>query len=218
MDKIHISHIQNQIQKAGATLLVVSKTRQIEQIQFLYDMGFRDMGENRVQSLMERIEALPNDINWHVIGHLQKNKVKYIAEFVSLIHSVDSLELLQTIDKEAKKHDRIIPVLFQCKVAEEDSKFGIAVEDVDQFVDDFYDLKLENVVVHGIMGMGTLTENSEKTRSEFRELKEVFDGLKAKYFSDQKSFKELSMGMSGDYEIALEEGSTMVRLGSVLFG
>lgn len=200
----------------GATLVAVSKTKPNSKITELYDQGQRVFGENRVQELVEKFESLSKDIEWHMIGHLQKNKVKYIAPFVSLIHSVESLGLLKTIDKEGAKHDRQIPVLLQVKIAQEDTKFGSTDTGLIGMVEACNDYK--NVEVRGVMGMATFTDDMKQVRSEFKFLKTTFDKLKSDYFSDQASFKEISMGMSGDYKIALEEGSTMIRVGSLLFG
>lgn len=213
-------HIQSIIQEAkdsDAQILVVSKNRENAQIQSLYDLGFRHMGENRVQSLLDKKDELPSDIKWHIIGHLQKNKVKYIAPFVELIHSVESLSLAKTIDKEAKKHKRIIPILLQCKVAKEESKFGISPDEINNFVLELFELNLANIEVHGIMGMGTFTDDITQVRKEFQVLKGIFDDIKTSHFMSEDKFKILSMGMSGDYKIALEEGSNMLRLGSILF-
>ena len=212
-----IQTIQSTAKSSQAKVLVVSKYRSNEDISILYNMGFRHMGENRVQSLMDKKDDLPKDIRWHIIGPLQRNKVKYIAEFVELIHSVDSIKLAKEINKEAKKHNRIIPILLQFKVAKEDSKQGISPEDKAVFIEELSNIKLDNISIHGIMGMGTFTKDEEQVRAEFKELKTLFDDLKASAFANNPNFNTLSMGMSGDYKIALEEGSTMLRLGSILF-
>ena len=201
----------------NSSILVVSKNRTNDKIKALYDQGFRHMGENRVQSLIEKKDDLPSDIKWHVIGHLQKNKVKYIAEFVELIHSVDSLELASKINSEAKKHNRIISILLQLKVAEEESKYGIVPHDIDDFLTEFDNKELTNLRVDGIMGMASFTNDKEQIRREFKQLKTIFDQLKKDHFGESPHFTTLSMGMSADYEIALEEGSTLLRLGSILF-
>jgi len=200
----------------NANLIAVSKTKPNAQILELYNEGQIAFGENRVQELVEKYESLPKDIEWHMIGHLQKNKVKYIAPFVDLIHSVDNLSLLQTINKEAIKNKRTIPVLLQIKIATEESKFGSDKEELRSLVIESF--HLENLKVCGVMGMATFTDDLEQVRSEFKSLKQSFDEIKSEYFADQDDFKEISMGMSGDYKLALEEGSTMIRVGSLLFG
>lgn len=195
-----------------AELIVVSKYRSIEELQSVYDCGIRKMAENRVQEMVDKKEILPNDIEWHLIGHLQKNKVKYIAPFVALIHSVDSLDLLQVIDKEAKKNNRIIPFLFQLHIAQEDSKYGIALIDFEAIWFNYEKLNLQNVRCVGLMGMATFTDNTTVVRKEFESLKDVYD-----HYASQCNWKYLSMGMSGDYSIAVECGSNMLRIGSKIF-
>lgn len=217
MNRSNIEEIRSLVEQKQAELLVVSKNRPLEQVKFLYDMGFRKMGENRVQSLLDKKDDLPNDIQWHVIGHLQRNKVKYIAPFVALIHSADSLRLLEEIQKQAANNDRIIPVLLQFKVAEEESKFGLDPKDLSDILTFLDENPLPNVSIDGLMGMGTFTDDQSITIAEFRKLKSIFDELKEGYFYESKTFTKLSMGMSGDFELALEYGSTIVRLGSVLF-
>lgn len=211
-----LSTLQNTCKAHRAKLVAVSKTKPNAMISELYDLGQRVFGENRVQELVEKHESLPKDIHWHMIGHLQKNKVKYIAPFISLIHSVDNLSLLQTIDKEAKKNERVISVLLQMKIATEETKFGSSIDEVRSLVTESF--HLDNVNVCGVMGMATFTDHLEQVRSEFKLLKASFDELKEQYYSDDDGFAEVSMGMSGDYKIALEEGSTMIRVGSLLFG
>ena len=202
----------------GVTLVAVSKTKPIEAIQQMYDQGQRVFGENRVQELEGKYLALPKDIQWHLIGHLQKNKVKYIAPFVSMIHSVDSLELLEIINKEAAKSDRIISVLLQFYIAKEDTKFGLSESEGLALLDQLVERPLTNISICGVMGMASFSDDTTLVRSEFRNLKNIFTKLKDKYFQNDDAFKEISMGMSGDYELAIEEGSTMVRIGSALFG
>ncbi|HMU04262.1 MAG TPA: YggS family pyridoxal phosphate-dependent enzyme [Saprospiraceae bacterium] len=202
----------------GVTLVAVSKTKPIEAIQQMYDQGQRVFGENRVQEMEEKYLALPKDIQWHLIGHLQKNKVKYIAPFVSMIHSVDSLELLEIINKEAAKTDRIISVLLQFYIAKEDTKFGLSEAEGLALLDQLVEKPLANIKICGVMGMASFSDDKSLVRSEFRNLKNIFNQLKNKYFAADDTFKEVSMGMSGDYELAIEEGSTMVRIGSALFG
>lgn len=200
------------------TLVAVSKTQPNDALMDAYHAGQRIFGENRVQELASKAEALPADIEWHMIGHLQTNKVKYIAPFVSLIHSVDSSKLLKEINKEAARNGRIIPVLLQFHIAEEESKFGLNWEEAEALLtsDEFRGMR--NVRAVGVMGMATFTENKNQVRKEFGSLKNIFERLKANHFAEEPSFKEISMGMSGDYTIAIQEGSTMVRLGSSIFG
>lgn len=196
-------------------LVVVTKMRTIEQIMEVYNCGYKFFGENRVQDLTEKYEKLPKDIEWNMIGHLQSNKVKYIAPFVSLIHSVDSIELAKEINKQAIKNNRIIDILLQFHVAEEQSKFGINPADVEQICSEI--MQLSNIKIIGIMGMATLTDDSNKIRQEFKNLKQIFDLLKRKLFATKSYFSIISMGMSSDYQIAIEEGSNMVRIGSSVF-
>ena len=202
----------------GVKLVAVSKTKPVEAIEEAYEAGQRVFGENRVQELAEKYEILPKDIEWHMIGHLQTNKVKYMAAFVSLIHGVESLKLLETIDKEGRKHDRVIPCLLQFYIASEETKFGLDMEEAKALLESDDYRQMKNVKIVGVMGMATNTDDEGQVRREFQHLKEIFDELKATYFAGNPEFKELSMGMSGDYRIAVEEGSTMVRVGSSIFG
>ena len=202
----------------GVELIAVSKTKPAANIQTLYDAGQRAFGENKVQELVDKFETLPKDIEWHLIGHLQSNKVKYIAPFVHLIHAVDSFKLLQEINKEAKKCNRIIPCLLQFHIAQEDTKFGFSFEEAQEMLDTKEFVELQNVAIHGVMGMASFTEKEEIVREEFQTLHNYFQLIKSHYFKFNPEFKELSMGMSGDYKIAMEEGSTMVRVGSTIFG
>lgn len=213
-----LQQILAELAETNTRLVAVSKTKPVEQILEMYQQGQRIFGENRVQELIEKQAALPEDIEWHAIGHLQTNKVKYISAFVSLIHSVDSLKLLAEIDKQALKNERTIDCLLQIKIAAEDSKFGLSLEDAKALLSSERFSDLSNIRIVGVMGMATFTEDEDQVRGEFRHLKSCFDQLKTGYFSDQASFAEISMGMSGDYRIAQEEGSTMVRIGSLLFG
>lgn len=201
-----------------ATLVAVSKTKPKEDIQAAYDAGQRVFGENKAREMEGKAEALPDDIQWHMIGHLQSNKVKYIAPFVSLIHSVDKLKLLKEINKRAKQNERVIDVLLQIHIAKEESKFGMDEEEVRELLQSDAYKKFENIRVVGLMGMATLTEHQDQIKSEFSYLNSLFQQIKDAYFSDKESFKVLSMGMSGDYKIALSCGSTMVRIGSAIFG
>lgn len=202
-------------------LVAVSKTKPIEAINALYKEGQRIFGENYVQELVEKETQLPKDIEWHFIGHLQSKKVKYLAPFVSCIHSVDSWKLLNEINKRAKQHNRMIDCLLQFHIAEEATKFGFDLEEVLTMLGKPEWMDLENTRIVGVMGMATFTDNKEQVKKEFQTLKHIFDKLNENYFSkesDKGTFKEVSMGMSGDYALALEEGSTMVRVGSLLFG
>lgn len=199
-------------------LVAVSKTKPDEDIMEAYNAGQRLFGENKVQELTGKYERLPKDIEWHFIGHLQSNKVKYIAPFISLIHGVDSMKLLKTINKEAKKKGRVIDCLLQFHIATETTKFGLNREEAVAILEDEQYSSFVNIRIAGVMGMATYTDDTEQIRSEFRSLKHIFDDLKSRYFSDKEYFKEISMGMSGDYKIAVEEGSTLVRIGSSIFG
>lgn len=210
--------ILNEIKQRHAALVLVTKTKGIDVISEFYNMGHRDFGENKVQELMSKYEALPKNINWHFIGHLQKNKVKYISPFISLIHSVDSLELLSEINERALKNNRTIDILFEIKIAAEQTKYGLSMDNCLDLLENPLLKTLKNVRICGLMGMATYTDAIETVSDEFHNLKMFFDHLKNKYFSDQESFSELSMGMSGDYHLALDEGSTMVRIGSLILG
>jgi len=198
----------------SVTLVAVSKTKPISDIQEAYDQGQRIFGENRVQEMTEKWEKMPKDIEWHMIGHLQRNKVKYMAEYVSLVHGVDSPRLLAEINKQAEKHNRTIPCLLQVHIAEEDTKFGFNEEELLDLVRNENFKSHKNVKIVGLMGMATFTENMDQVRREFKSLHSLYLKLKSEY----ADFTTLSMGMSGDYQIAIEEGSTMVRIGSSIFG
>lgn len=199
-------------------LVAVSKTKPIDLLLEAYQFGQRNFGENKVQELVSKQELLPKDIQWHFIGHLQRNKVKYIAPFVHLIHGVESLKLLIEINKQAAKNNRIIHVLLQFHIAKEESKFGLALSECKELLNSDGYKKLENIQIEGVMGMATFTDDREQVRREFQSLKKVYDELKKLYFEDNSQFKVISMGMSGDYEIAVEEGSTLIRIGSTIFG
>ncbi len=195
-------------------LVAISKTKPNEDILKAYRAGQRIFGENKIQEMTDKQEELPEDIEWHMVGHVQRNKVKYMAPFVSLIHAVDSLKLLKEINKRAKQNDRVIKCLLQIKIAEEDSKFGISDEEAREILASEAYAKMENVKIIGLMGMATFTDDEDQVRSEFQYLKSVFEELKM----DHPELEELSMGMSGDYKIAVDCGSTMVRIGSSIFG
>ncbi len=214
----HFQDIKEELNSRRATLVAVSKTKPNEMIMDLYESGQLDFGENRVQEMVQKHETLPKDIKWHAIGHLQTNKVKYIAPFVYLIHSVDSFKVLKEINKQARKAERVIDCLLQFKIAEEDTKYGFDIETARAMLDSSEFEQLENTRVVGVMGMATFTENENQVRSEFKNLKFIFDIIKEHHFGGREDFQEISMGMSGDYHIALEEGSTMIRIGSLLFG
>ncbi len=200
------------------TLVAVSKTKPNSLITEAYQTGQRHFGENKVQELVDKHDALPKDIHWHFIGHLQTNKVKYIAPFIHLIHAVDSLKLLKEIDKQGEKNKRTIDVLIQFHIAKEESKFGLSFQDAIDLFDEIPYLQLNNIRIVGVMGMATNTTDIEQIRTEFKTLKKYFDLIKSNYYRFTPYFKEISMGMSGDYQIAIEEGSTMVRIGSLIFG
>lgn len=208
---------------SGVLLVAVSKTKPVEDIQEAYDAGQRVFGENHALEMRDKHEVLPKDIDWHFIGHLQTNKIKYIVQYVRLIHSIDTFNLLQAVNKEAVKHDRVVDCLLQFHIAEEETKFGFTLDEIENCnveTQDFASVlaSMKNVRICGVMGMATNTDDMEQVRKEFRHLKEIFNTLKAEYFADCEWFKEISMGMSHDYPIAIEEGSTMVRVGSKIFG
>jgi len=203
---------------AHVKLVAVSKTKPVEMIQQAYDAGQRDFGENKAQEMVAKQPQLPADIRWHFIGHLQTNKVKYIAPFVTLIHAVDSLKLLKEINKQAMKNERIIDCLLEFHIAEEESKFGLTLRTAREILqsDEFPEMK--NIRICGVMGMATFTEDQDQIRREFKSLKAYFEALKREFFQEKPEFKEISMGMSGDYLLAIEEGATLVRVGSKIFG
>ena len=209
--------LKNQI-PGHVTLVAVSKTKPDEMILEAFQAGHLDFGENKVQDLAAKQERLPGEIRWHMIGHLQSNKVKYLASFVHMIHGVDSLKLMKVIDKEAVKNERIIDCLLQVHIAQEEEKFGFSRDELHQVVQSESFREMNNIRIRGVMGMATYTENSTQIREEFRQLKRIFEEFKASVFSGEASFDQLSFGMSGDYQLAVEEGSTMVRIGSLIFG
>ncbi len=203
---------------AGVQLIVVTKTHEPATIMEAYHAGQRLFGENKVQELQAKQGLLPPDIQWHMVGHLQSNKVKYIAPFISLIHSVDSLKLLRVIDREATKNQRVIPCLLQLHIADETTKFGMSFAECCRLLESEAFQNMAHVEIMGVMGMATFTDDQEQVRREFRELREHCRALKQKYFASRDSFREISMGMSDDYRIGVEEGSTMVRIGTAIFG
>lgn len=199
-------------------LIAVSKTKPISSIMEAYEAGHKIFGENKVQELCEKYESLPKDIEWHMIGHLQTNKVKYIAPFVQLIHGVDSLKLAAEISRQGEKNNRKIPCLFQMHIAAEETKFGFSEHELLELLQQGVINELPGITWCGVMGMATFTDDTGKIRQEFKNLKQIFDTVKKEFFSHQSEFKEVSMGMSGDWPIALEEGATLVRIGSAIFG
>ena len=202
----------------GVNLLAISKYQPIESLQEAYDAGQRMFGENHIQEMAAKAAALPKDIAWHFTGHVQTNKIKYMASFVSLIHAVDSFRLLREINKHAAKHNRVIDCLLQIHIAQEDTKYGLTVQECRELLAHEPWRELENVRVVGLMAMGSNTDDMEQVRGEFRQMKQLFDELKETYFADEPSFCQLSEGMTDDYPIAIEEGSTIVRIGSMIFG
>jgi pyridoxal phosphate enzyme (YggS family) len=216
--KANLEAVKNSFINPDCQLVSVSKTKPVKLLMEAYDAGVRDFGENKVQEIQEKQPQMPSDVRWHMIGHLQRNKVKYIAEFIHLIHGVDSFRLLREIEKQGKKVNRKIPVLLQIHIAEEESKYGFDREELFEMLENEDFKKFQHVHILGLMGMATFTENSDQIRKEFRSLKSLFDELKETPLPDFVEMHELSMGMSGDYEIAQEEGSTMVRIGSAIFG
>jgi PLP dependent protein len=212
--------INEELKPFNAKLVAVSKIKPASDIQALYDAGQRIFGENYVQELQEKQALLPTDIEWHFIGHLQSNKVKYIAPFVSMVHAVDSLKLLEEISKQAAKNNRTIRCLLQVHIAAEETKFGLSDEELLQLLEAYQQqpARFANIQIAGLMGMATNTDDLQQVRNEFRHLHELQQAMKQRFFADTDALTELSVGMSGDYTIALEEGSTMVRIGSMLFG
>lgn len=200
------------------TLIAVSKTKPAEMIKEAYEAGQRDFGENRVQEMMDKAPLLPKDIRWHLIGHLQTNKVRYIAPFVHLIHSVDSMRLLEEIDKQGKKHGRRIDCLMQFHIAQEETKFGLTEEEGRSILTSPLFKEFNNIRIRGVMGMASLTEDTLQIHTEFRALKTIFEAIRSDAFENEPSFDTISMGMSGDYLIAIAEGSNMIRVGSSIFG
>lgn len=202
----------------GVQLIAVSKFKPANDVQLAYDLGQRHFGENHALEMKQKHEDLPKDIQWHFIGHLQTNKIKYIIPFVHLIHSIDSFKLLQEVDRQALKYDREVDCLLQFHIATEESKFGFSLDECESMLQGPEFSMLKNVRICGVMGMASLTDDQQQIRQEFHRLHEIFDLLKSKYFVANDYFKEISMGMTSDYQIAIEEGSTMVRIGSAIFG
>ena len=214
----NIRSLKNETEIIHVTLIAVSKTKSNDEILQAYHAGQRLFGENMVQELVEKFESLPKDIEWHLIGHLQTNKVKYIAPFISMVQSVDSLKLLQEIDKHAEKNKRVIDCLLQVYIADEETKYGLGFDELIELLRSEEYSSLKHVRIRGLMGIATNTENEKQLKDEFYELRTFFEGVKQSFFRKDSSFDTLSMGMSSDYKIAIENGSNMVRLGSTIFG
>ena len=214
----NIKSLKNETNAIKVQLIAVSKTKPAEEVMEAYDAGQRLFGENMVQELVDKYEKLPKDIKWHLIGHLQSNKVKYIAPFISMIQSVDSLKLLEEINKHAEKNNRVIDCLLQVYIADEETKYGLGFDEIIELLRSDEYTGLSHVRIRGLMGISTNTDNEKQIKDEFYELKTFFDGIKQSYFRQDPTFDVLSMGMSSDYKIAIEQGSNMVRLGSTIFG
>lgn len=214
----NIKSLKKETTEINVTLLAVSKTKPAADLQEAYDAGQRLFGENIVQELVEKHEQLPKDIEWHLIGHLQTNKVKYIAPFVSMIQSVDSIKLLQEINKHAEKSKRVIDCLLQIYIADEETKFGLGFDEAIELLRSEEYAELKSIRIRGLMGIATNTDSEKQIKEEYYELKTFFDGIKLSFFRKEDSFDTLSMGMSSDYKLAIEQGSNMVRLGSTIFG
>ncbi|QAA83135.1 YggS family pyridoxal phosphate-dependent enzyme [Aequorivita sp. H23M31] len=213
----NLNKLKNELPK-NITLVAVSKTRPITDLMEAYNAGQRIFGENKVQEMESKWQEMPKDVEWHMIGHVQRNKVKYMAPFVSLIHAVDSLKLLKEINKEARKNERVIQCLLQIKIAKEDSKFGMDEEDAVNLLSSEVYKNLKNIEVVGFMGMATFTEDEEQISKEFQKLKNIFDEFKTRSNDFGTELRVLSMGMSGDFRLAIDHGSNMVRIGSAIFG
>ncbi len=224
VDEQRYEQIVKELNAQQVTLVAVSKTKPPNDIKALYELGQRDFGENYVQELIEKAEQLPKDIRWHFIGHLQSNKVKFIAPFIHLIHVVDSFKLLQEVNKQGLKNGRVIDCLLQMHIATEETKFGLEERELNDLMNQYHNLKLENARLCGLMGMASFTDDTQLVRNEFRNLKSIFDKIAQSFGINMTTGQAdtrvpaLSMGMSSDYKMAIEEGSTMVRIGSLLFG
>lgn len=214
----NIKSLKKETELINVTLIAVSKTKPAEEVLEAYNTGQRLFGENMVQELVEKYEQLPKDIQWHLIGHLQSNKVKYIAPFISMVQSVDSLKLLQEINKHAEKNKRVIDCLLQVYIADEETKFGLGFDEVIELLRSEEFAALKHIKIRGLMGIATNTDVEKQIKDEYYELKTFFDGIKQSFFRKDDAFDTLSMGMSSDYKIAIEQGSNMVRLGSTIFG
>ncbi|RYU77161.1 YggS family pyridoxal phosphate-dependent enzyme [Hymenobacter persicinus] len=215
-DNLHF--FQTQLAGTGCRLVTVTKTHPVDKLREAYDAGARLFGENKVQEMVAKQPELPTDIEWHLIGHLQTNKVKYVAPFVHTIQSIDSLKLLQEIEKQAAKHDRVVRGLLQFHIADEETKSGLSLAEAHEILRSESYQNLRHVQLTGVMGVATNTPDQDQLRREFRELRGFFEELKAQYFAAQPEFREISMGMSADYKLAIEEGSTLIRVGRAIFG
>jgi pyridoxal phosphate enzyme (YggS family) len=213
----NLKNIKNKLPEK-VTLVAVSKTKPIADLQRAYDAGQRDFGENKIQEMAQKYEALPKDIRWHMIGHVQTNKVKYMASFVHLIHGVDRFKLLKEINKQAKKHNRVIHCLLQARIAQEETKFGLSFSEINTLIESKEFLDLQNIKIVGLMGMATFTDDKEQLKKEFRSLSNYFTKIQEKPTTTNFKPQILSMGMSADYPLAIAEGSTMIRVGSAIFG
>lgn len=213
----NIAYLKSQL-PALVSLVAVSKTKPVSDIELAYNTGQRIFGENRVQELLNKKDLLPSDIEWHLIGHLQTNKVKYIVPFISMIQSVDSFKLLFSIDSEAQKINRVIDCLLQIHIAREETKFGFSMCDLSDFLQKEDVALMRNIRICGVMGMATFTSDTGQVKNEFAFLRKCFNSLKDSFFNESSDFRQISMGMSGDFELAIDEGSTMVRIGSLIFG
>jgi pyridoxal phosphate enzyme (YggS family) len=214
----NIRRFEEELQGTGARLVVVTKTHPVERLQEAYDAGARIFGENRPQEMAAKQPLLPADVEWHLIGHLQTNKVKLLAPFVHTVQSIDSRRLLLEIDKQAARHGRVIEGLLQFHIAEEEAKTGLSLAEAEEMLASDECRQLKNVRLTGVMGVATFTDNEQQLRQEFGQLRSYFQQLKARYFAAEPAFREISMGMSGDYALALAEGSTLIRVGSAIFG
>ncbi|PJJ61131.1 YggS family pyridoxal phosphate-dependent enzyme [Hymenobacter chitinivorans] len=214
----NLRYFEQQLLGSKARLVAVTKTHPVERLQEAYDAGARLFGENKVQEMVAKQPELPQDIEWHLIGHLQTNKVKYVAPFVHTIQSIDSLKLLQEIEKQAAKHGRVIQGLLQFHIAEEETKFGLSLAEAEEILQSAAYQAMRHVQIAGVMGVATNTTDEAQLRREFRELRGYFEQLQTRYFAQQPAFREISMGMSSDFRLALEEGSTLIRVGSAIFG
>src|ERR1700748_1566544 len=214
----NIKNLKKQTVPLKVSLIAVSKTKPVEDIQEAYDAGQRLFGENQVQELMEKHVKLPADIQWHLIGHLQTNKVKYVAPFITMIQSVDSLKLLQEINKHAEKNNRVIDCLLQIYIADEETKYGLGFDEAIELLRSEEYTQLKNIRIRGLMGIATNTDAEKQVKEEYYELKTFFDGIKQSFLRKEESFNVLSMGMSADYRLAIEQGSNMIRVGSTIFG
>ena len=210
--------LKGELTEKGVKLAAVSKTHGVDKIQQVYDWGQRIFAENKAQEISEKQPHLPDDIEWHFVGHLQRNKVKYIAPFIHLVHSVDRLKLLKELNNEAEKHNRVIDCLLQIHIARDETKYGMDYAEARELLNHEALKSLQNVRIVGLMGIATLTDNRQQIQEEFQGLRAFFDEAKAHWFKDHPTFSELSMGMTGDYDLAIEAGSTIVRVGSYIFG